>query len=67
MTETQDIITVDEAAEILRVNRKTVYDMVRDGELAGAQKLRGIIRIRKSVMLASFSVDAPPKQRKRAR
>lgn len=63
-----NFITVDEAAAILRLNRKTVYDMVRDGELPGAKKCRGTIRINKDIMLASFAeVDVPPKQRKRSK
>jgi excisionase family DNA binding protein len=33
----QEILTVPEAAELLRVERKTVYSMVAEGRLPGAQ------------------------------
>lgn len=65
MSELPLFITVDEAAAMLRLNRKTVYDMVRDGELVGAQKCKGTIRINREMMLASFAGgDVPPKQRR---
>lgn len=63
-----DIITVDEAATLLRLNRKTIYDAVKLGELPGARYVRGTIRIHKPTLLASFeSMDVPSKQRKRSR
>lgn len=39
------IMTVDEAADVLRVNRKTVYDLVNSGELPGARKIGRVIRL----------------------
>ncbi len=63
-----DIITVDELAEYMKVNRKTIYDAVRDGELPGARKLRGTIRIHKPTVLAwLMSGEGSDKPRKRTR
>jgi len=63
-----DIMTVDEAAEYLRVNRKTIYDAIKNGELPGAKSVRGTIRIHKPTVIAWLaSEDVPLKQRKRTR
>ncbi len=62
------IMTVDECAKYLRVNRKTIYDAVKRGELPGAQSIRGTIRIHRETVLAWFATgEAPAKQRKRTR
>lgn len=63
-----EFITVDECAALLRLNRKTVYDAVREGELPGAKTVRGTIRIRKETVLAWFASEGVPlKQQKRSR
>ena len=70
MTESElpDMMTVDECAAYMRVNRKTVYDAVKLGELPGAKNVRGTIRIRKQTMLAWFDAgEVSVKQRKMAR
>lgn len=70
MTESElpDIMNVDELAEFMRVNRKTIYDMIKFGELPGAQSVRGTIRIRKQAVLAWLDAGGVPvKQRKRAK
>ena len=38
-------LTVDEAARLLRVNRKTLYDAVRDGRVPGVIRMGRSIRI----------------------
>lgn len=61
-------MTVDECAAYLRVNRKTIYDAVKEGGLPGARNVRGTIRIHKPTVLAWFaSGEVPVKQRKRAK
>lgn len=65
---TSDIMTVDECAEFLRVNRKTIYDAVRDGELPGAKNVRGTIRIHKPTVVEWLATgEVPVSKRKRAR
>ncbi len=59
-----DIISVDELAEYLKLNRKTVYEMVSAGELPGARRLRGTIRIHFPTVLAWLEKGEAPKQRK---
>ena len=39
------VLTVDEAARFLRLNRKTLYDAVRAGELPGVVRVGRSIRI----------------------
>lgn len=63
-----EFITVDECAGLLRMNRKTVYDAVKLGELPGAQRVRGAIRIHRGTVLAWFATgQTPVKQRRRSK
>ncbi len=39
------VLTVDELAALLRVNRKTVYDALARGEIPGARRIGGCYRI----------------------
>jgi excisionase family DNA binding protein len=39
------VLTVDELAALLRVNRKTVYDALARGEIPGARRIGGRYRI----------------------
>lgn len=39
-----DVLTADEVAEILRVNRKTVYAAFKSGEIPGGRRIGGTIR-----------------------
>jgi excisionase family DNA binding protein len=45
------VLTVDEAAELLRVDRKTVYESIRRGELPGVVRLGRSIRIGRTALL----------------
>jgi excisionase family DNA binding protein len=63
----EDIITVDELAEYMRVNRKTIYEAVKAGEIPGARRIGGTIRIHKPTVLTWLEKGEEPKQRKRAR
>lgn len=62
-----DIITVVELATYMKVNPKTIYDMVTAGELPGAQRFRGTIRIHFPTVLAWLEKGEAPKPRKRSR
>ncbi|WP_232536965.1 helix-turn-helix domain-containing protein [Cystobacter fuscus] len=46
-----EFLTVDEAAVFLRVNRKTLYESIRRGEVPGVVHLGRSIRIRRSVLV----------------
>lgn len=39
------VLTVDEAAEMLRVDRKTIYRAIEDGEIPGVIRLGRVIRV----------------------
>jgi excisionase family DNA binding protein len=41
----QEFLSVDEAAELLRVNRKTLYKAIEEGEIPGVLKVGRSIRI----------------------
>lgn len=45
------VLTVDEAAELLRVDRKTIYESIRRGELPGVVRLGRSIRIGRTALL----------------
>lgn len=68
MNELATMATVDELAAYLRVNRKTIYDAVKQGELPGARNLRGTIRIHTPTVLAWFATgESPVKQSRRSK
>lgn len=41
ITTTWDFLALDEAAAILRIGKRTAYDLARKGQLAGATKVGG--------------------------
>jgi excisionase family DNA binding protein len=47
-----EVLTVDETAKLLRLNRKTVYEMVEKRQLPGAKRFRGAIRIHRATLIA---------------
>jgi excisionase family DNA binding protein len=56
-----EIITAKEAALLLRLNIKTVYEMVERKQLPGARWFRGTIRIHKPTLLAWMALGGAPK------
>lgn len=46
-----DFITVTEAARLLRVNRKTLYEAIARREVPGVVRLGRVIRIQRDAML----------------
>ncbi len=46
-----EFLTVEEAAALLRVNRKTLYESIRLGQVPGVIHLGRSIRIRRVVLL----------------
>jgi len=45
------ILTVDELAALLRLNRKTVYDALSRGEIPGARRVGSTYRILRAVVI----------------
>jgi excisionase family DNA binding protein len=48
-------ITVDELAQLLRVNRKTVYEALSRAEIPGARRIGGTYRISRDAVLRWFA------------
>jgi len=49
-----DILTVDEAAVLLRVNRKTLYEVIRLSRPRWAMRLGRTIRVSRTALLETF-------------
>lgn len=49
------ILTVDEVASLLRLNRKTVYEALARGEIPGARRIGRTYRIARSALLGWLS------------
>jgi excisionase family DNA binding protein len=45
------VLTVDEVAALLRVNRKTVYELIGRGEIRGARRLGRTLRFSREAVL----------------
>jgi len=58
-TQASEVLTVDEAAELLRVDRKTVYTAIRRGKLPGVRKVGRSIRIHRPTLVAWLGADGP--------
>ncbi len=50
-----EFLTVDEAAALLRVNRKTLYESIRLGQLPGVVRIGKALRIRRETIVTSPS------------
>lgn len=53
--ELPEVLTVDELATLLRLNRKTVYDALKRGEIPGVRRLAGRYRIHRDTVLGWLS------------
>ncbi len=49
--EVPDVLTVREAAALLRVERKTIYDLAARGELPGVRRVGRLIRISRAAVM----------------
>jgi excisionase family DNA binding protein len=56
-----EVLTVDEVAALLRVNRKTVYAAFRRGELAGGRRIGGTIRFCRERVLEWLAEGQAPR------
>ncbi|WP_071902526.1 helix-turn-helix domain-containing protein [Cystobacter ferrugineus] len=55
-----EFLTVDEAANLLRVNRKTLYESIRRGEVPGTIHVGRSVRLRRSVLLSWTPGNSSP-------
>jgi excisionase family DNA binding protein len=51
--ELPEFLTVDEAAGLLRVNRKTLYESIRLGQVPGGVRIGKALRIRRAALVES--------------
>jgi excisionase family DNA binding protein len=60
------VLTVDELATMLRVNRKTVYDALSRAEIPGARRVGGRYRIHRDAVLEwlASGQDRVPRSRR---
>jgi len=49
------VLTVDEAAALLRVDRKSIYESIRRGELPGVVRVGRVIRISRPALVQWLS------------
>ncbi|WP_338867959.1 helix-turn-helix domain-containing protein [Myxococcus stipitatus] len=55
-----DFLTVEEAAALLRVNRKTLYEAIRLGQVPGVMRLGRVLRIRRVALVQWQSGNSGP-------
>jgi excisionase family DNA binding protein len=65
--ESWPVLTVEELAAMLRIERKTAYAAIRRGEIPGARRIGGVIRISRERVLAWLSQDQGRADRSRSR
>lgn len=54
---TPEFLTVTEAAALLRVDRKTLYEAIERGKLPGVFRVGRCIRIRRDLLLACAGTE----------
>ena len=54
-----EVLTVDEAAELLRLNRKTLYEQIQRERPVWAMRFGRSIRIGRAALLAAFGLGYP--------
>jgi len=59
-SEVPDILTVEEAAVLLRVNRKTLYEVIRLNQPRWAIRFGRSIRVSRSALLEAFHGNHGP-------
>jgi len=56
----EQVLTVDGAARLLRVNRKTLYEAIRAGEVPGVVRVGRSIRIGRDALLRWMEGNGSP-------
>ncbi len=61
-----EVLTVDELAALLRVDRKTIYHLIQKGEIPGVRRIGKQIRISRSAVLRYLEEgNGAPERRRR--
>jgi excisionase family DNA binding protein len=60
-----DVLTMEEMAALLRVDRKTAYAAVMRGEVPGVRRIGRCIRISRSAVMAWLAEGDQPSRRRR--
>jgi excisionase family DNA binding protein len=63
----REVLTVEEAAQLLRVNRKTLYTAISAGEIPGVRRIGGVIRLSRDRLLRWLSEGDGRTSRRRGR
>ncbi|WP_437671483.1 helix-turn-helix domain-containing protein [Sorangium sp. So ce131] len=58
----QDFFTAEELAAYLRVSKKTVYELIRDGEVPGVKRFGRVLRIYRPAVLEWAAADKKQKR-----
>ena len=53
------VLTVEEVAELMRIDRKTAYAAVAEGDLPGVRRVGRCIRVSRDVLLQWLSMEKP--------
>lgn len=61
------VLTVDEFAALLRLNRKTVYDALARGDIPGARRIGGTYRILRDAVIDWLASGQARVSRKRSK
>ncbi len=59
-TNVSAVLTVDEAAALLRVNRKTLYEAIRLNQVPGVLRIGRSIRLSRPALLQWFQGNGSP-------
>jgi len=59
LTRLPTLLTVDEFANLLRVNRNTLYDAIKKGQVPGVRRIGRVIRICRATVLEWFRGQGP--------
>ncbi len=61
-----EVMTVEELAELLRIERKTIYHLIQKGEIPGVRRIGKQIRISRSAVLRYLEEgNGAPERRRR--
>ncbi|WP_437285634.1 helix-turn-helix domain-containing protein [Sorangium sp. So ce406] len=60
----EDFFTPEELAAYLRISRKTVYGLIRDGGIPGVKRFKRILRIYRPAVLEWAAADKKHKQKR---
>ncbi|RJS27876.1 DNA-binding protein [Corallococcus sp. H22C18031201] len=59
-SEVHEFLTVEEGAALLRVNRKTLYEAIRLGQVPGVVRVGKALRIRRAALVGSSMGQGGP-------